>query len=968
MIQRPDWKVLQELFEGALRLPASERSAYLQAHARDEAIRAEVASLLSASDHAGEFMEQPAPVGEHDPVGDAPRVAAGSRFGVFEILEPLGSGGMGEVYRARDTRLDRFVAVKVLSRDLDLAPHGRDRFSREARAISKLSHPHICTLHDVGAAELGGREVPFLVLELLDGETLATRLRRGPLPVEQALIAAIEMAGALAAAHHGGIVHRDLKPSNVMMTSAGVKLLDFGLAQLRVPERASAGPADATASSLTSAGMLIGTLPYMAPEQLEGRKADPRSDIFSFGAVLYEMLTGQRAFPGEAGRSAAAQILSDDPKPVDELTPAVPADVAKIVSRCLRKDPARRYQDIADVKVALDDARRELSTEAGPATSHTGWRWRPVWLVVLAAALLMAAYVMRSPRAASESLPPPRIVPLTTLPGAEVTPTLAPDGQSVAFVWSGLNRDNDDIYVQHIGGSEVRRTTDPARDFSPAWSPDGQWIAFLRGQMPGTSELMLVSPLGGAERPLGEIQIRYPYARPPYLAWFPDSQALVVVHTPPDQPTGLSVITIATREMQPVTSPPASPGFDMSPAVSPDGRTLAFMRGPDVYVAGIAEDRRSVSSLRRVMQTHLGTGGLAWTPDGRQLVFASDRTLFRVDAAGAWTPVPVPFVGQDVLMPAISRSGAGNSMRLAYVQMTSDANIWRLDLPAAGAPTSAAPVVFSPSTQLDANPQFAPDGRHVAFQSMRSGAREIWIADADGGNARRLTSMGEGARGTPRWSPDGQWIAFDANLDGQWDVYLIAAAGGKPRRMTFERGEDAVPSFSVDGKFLYFTSERSGTSEIYKMPVSGGDAASVTHDGGVVAFESRDGYLYYTVAHSGTSSLWRVPTAGGQRVRVLDGVASRAFQVLDRGIYYIERFNDTTPIAGMGVMAGVGLLRSNERARLHFFDFATATSKTVAHLEGPVALGLAASPDGRTVLFTRVDSVSSDLMMVENFR
>jgi len=967
MIQRPDWKVLQELFEGALRLPVSERSAYLRAHAANEAIRAEVESLLAANDHAGEFMEQPAPAREHDSLGDAPRVAAGTRFGAFEILELLGAGGMGEVYRARDTRLDRFVAVKVLSRDLDLATHGRERFGREARAISKLSHSHICTLHDVGTADLGGREVPFLVLELLDGETLAARLRRGPLPVEQALIAAVEMADALASAHGGGIVHRDLKPSNVMMTRAGVKLLDFGLAQLRAPEGASDGQA-AAASSLTSAGMLIGTLPYMAPEQLEGRKADARSDIFSFGAVLYEMLTGQRAFPGDAGRSAAAQILSDDPKPVDELTPTVPADVAKIVSRCLRKDPARRYQDIADVKVALDDARQELGGAARHATSRAGSRWRSTWLVLLAAAMVAAAYVMWRPRATPESRPAERIVPLTTLPGAEVTPTLSPDGQSVAFVWSGLNRDNDDIYVQRIGGSEVRRTTDPARDFGPAWSPDGQWIAFLRGQMPGKSELMLVSPLGGAERALGEIRIGYPYARPPYLAWFPDSQALVVVHTPPDQPTGLSVITIATREMQAVTSPSASSGFDLSPAVSPDGRTLAFRRDRDVYVADIAEDRRSVSSLRRVMQTLLGTGGLAWTPDGRELVFASDRTLFRVKASGAWSPVPIPFVGQDVLMPAISRSSAGKSMRLAYVQMTTDANIWRLDLPAAGAPTAATPVPFSPSTQLDANPQFAPDGRHVAFQSMRSGTREIWIVDADGANAQPLTSIGQGARGTPRWSPDGQWVAFDGNQDGQWDIYLIAAAGGKPRRMTFEPGEDAVPSFSADGKSLYFTSERSGTSEIWKMPVSGGDAVPVTHNGGVVAFEAKDGYLYYTTAHSGASSLWRLPTAGGEPARVLDGVVSRAFQVLDDGIYYVDRSNDTSPIAGMGPLAGVGLLRSNEQARLHFFDFATATSKIVAHLEGPVALGLAASPNGRTVLFTRVDSVSSDLMMVENFR
>jgi dipeptidyl aminopeptidase/acylaminoacyl peptidase len=304
--------------------------------------------------------------------------------------------------------------------------------------------------------------------------------------------------------------------------------------------------------------------------------------------------------------------------------------------------------------------------------------------------------------------------------------------------------------------------------------------------------------------------------------------------------------------------------------------------------------------------------------------------------------------------------------RLVYVRSTSDSNLWRIDLPALGASATSAPVVSIASTMLDANPQFSPDGTRVAFQSTRSGVMEIWVADPDGANAAPLTAMRAPTTGTARWSPDGKTIAFDSNAKGQFEVYVIPAAGGTPTRLTSDPSADHVPSFSRDGSFIYFSSNRSGVFEIWRVPISGGTSTQVTRNGGFVAFESYDGrHLYYTQTATGSSALWRIPVAGGEPQKVLDGVAERAFVVLEKGIYYVERLErGNWP---WGLVTGLGFLRSDP-SRLRFFDFAHAKSRIVADLGDRVALGLGASPDGRTILFTRADNLSSDLMMVENFR
>jgi len=400
-----DWEHVRELFHRALALPAAERPAFVHHETvGDEATRREIESLLAAHGDADGFLSNsPAPAAavREAVLGISP-LPPGTRLGAFEILGLLGAGGMGEVYRARDTRLDRDVAIKVLARDLAADPSGRERFEREARAISRLTHPHICTLYDVGSAEIDGCDARFLVMELLDGETLAAHLRRGALPLGQAIEVAIGILDALGAAHAMGIVHRDLKPANIMLTRSGVKLLDFGLARLTAARAAGQAAIPSVEDSLTASGSVFGTMPYMAPEQIRGDDADARTDLFAFGTVFYEMLTGRRAFDARSQPALIAAILEQDPPAIIADTPLAPPGLDGLVRACLAKDPAERWQQARDVVLALRGvaegrlpSSRHATGNSSAAVDETStarqrWRLHAAWsTVAIAAALLV---------------------------------------------------------------------------------------------------------------------------------------------------------------------------------------------------------------------------------------------------------------------------------------------------------------------------------------------------------------------------------------------------------------------------------------------------------------------------------------------------------------------------------------------------------------------------------------------------
>ena len=440
---------MRDVFEGALALPADRRPAYLAERCGgDEALRQEVESLLAWDEaHAENFLDSPVLVRV-----DAAMVMKnleGQRIGPYQLASKIGAGGMGEVYKARDTRLDRTVAIKVLTAHLADDPHARERFQREARAVAALNHPHICTLHDVGSQDPStgsGQAMDFLVMEYLDGETLAERLAKGPLPLDRALQYAIQIADALDKAHRQGITHRDLKPGNVMLTTVGTKLLDFGLAKLRPAVGAVVGMSAAphVSSSLTGRGAILGTLQYMAPEQLEGKPADARTDIFAFGALLYEMLTGRKAFEGTSQASLISAILSSDPPPIALLQPLSPPALDRVVKKCLAKDPDERWQSAHDLTSELTwIAESGLQTAvAAPGvdaqvrsrarTQRYGWIAAAVFLLTTLA-LAGALYLRRAPvdtRVYRSTFVPPGNAghPLFSILA------LSPDGRRLAFV------------------------------------------------------------------------------------------------------------------------------------------------------------------------------------------------------------------------------------------------------------------------------------------------------------------------------------------------------------------------------------------------------------------------------------------------------------------------------------------------------------------------------------------------------
>ena len=886
---------------------------------------------------------------------------SGTKLGPYEIQSPLGSGGMGEVYRAIQSSLGRQVAIKVLPAEKVADPERKQRFVQEAKSASSLNHPNIITIYDIGQAD----GVDFISMELVSGKALDRLIPRHGMRLNDALKYAVQIADALARAHAAGILHRDLKPGNIMVNEDGlVKVLDFGLAKLTEPNPASGDESTRTLRPTTEEGKIVGTVTYMSPEQAEGKKVDARSDIFSFGSVLYEMVTGRQAFHGDTNASTLAAILKDNPQPASQLVDGLPREVEKLISRCLRKEVHQRFQHMDDVKIVLEEMKEESDSGVlrTAALAKTKPGYRLTWVLTIVAALLIGAAGLWLRMKNGSPEVPLVAVPLTSYAGDEYQPTLSPDGAQVAFAWDGEKQDKSDIYVKQIGVEPpFRLTSDAAMDYSPDWSPDGGFIAFLRELSHDKTDIVIVPQRGGPERILSEIKGSVQQALPygPYLSWTPDSK-WIVCPTPRsgERVWALHLFSTETGEQTELTSPPGSEAGDVAPAVSPDGKTLVFSRvSPDFFNATLwllrlGEGYKPVGKEEQIQSAGMTDIGAAWLPDGREFVFSSgtgtNQGLWRTAASKSAAPRRLGLGIAAAVQPTISRLGN----RLAFTVFQFDLNIWRVDLKGPGKAPSQ-PIRFISSTQVENYPAYSPDGRRIAFMSERSGTEEIWICDSDGSETRQLTSFGGAAIYGPSWSPDSQKVALTVAQKGmKEDIYVVSASGGVPRRMTTDPAEDKWPYWSHDGKWIYFASTRSGREEIWKMPSSGGEAVQITRNSSDRPEESPDGkFLYFMKGWPEAVSVWRASVDGNQEAKVLDSVHGEGqWTVGKEGIYFFR-----TPDK-MG------------HSEICFYEFATGQTRKVLTIQRPVNNHIAVSPDGRTILYPQSDESGSVLMLVDNFR
>jgi eukaryotic-like serine/threonine-protein kinase len=907
------------------------------------------------------FLERPA----SDP---APANLIGRRLGPYDVLDRLGAGGMGEVYRARDTRLGREVAIKTLPHDHFADESRRRRFSNEARAASALNHPNIVTIHEIESID----GIDLIVMELVSGKTL-NEVIRPRLKLADILRLAIPIADALARAHAAGIVHRDLKPANIMVTSDGlVKILDFGLAKLVDLESEIPGADAATAppsAPISVVGAVVGTPAYMSPEQATGGNVDARSDIFSFGSVLYEMVTGRRAFAGNSVTETLGAVVHLEPKPASELAPGVPKDLERLILRCLRKDPSRRVQHIADVKVELLDLQEESNAHPVASVAPHPKTRRSIWLVAGIAGLIAASAGAWTVFMRGSLVAPVRLVAVTTAAGNEVMPSLSPDGDSVAFSWEGESHANEwaqdrDIWITLVGASENRRlTSGPDDDWSPSWSPDGRQIAFVRvpqGQALLPGSIYVVSPLGGPARRIDARTSLFSQ-----LSWSPDSRWIAapgfrIANDESSKAGGIQLIPLDGGAARTITVPQPI-GYDAYPAFSSDGR-LAYsscekeITPPcDVYVADLGSDFAPKGQARRVTRVRGPIHGIAWAPDEQSIIFTLSTMsvygtglgaqLWRVAVNGNEPPTRIDAAPWGSFGPSVNRS----RHRLIFGQDRTNMDIFRFE-------STRPPQPVVASSFVDYAPSFSPDGRRIAYESSRSGvAQEIWVSDPDGSNAVQITrSPPNAGTGAPNWSPDGRRLVFSGrSATGQWDVFTADPDGSARRQLTNDAFVDAVPTWSHDGRWIYYRQDRPDGRDIVRIASEGGIPQRLTKDG-VYPMESWDGARLLFTKSGATSPLYSVPAAGGEEQRLIDCVMSRALSVTrPNNLYYLGCTPGAAPVT------------------LHKRDLSTGADEILGMIErGPsnIVLGLAVSPDGKTILYARYTGAGSDLMMLENFR
>jgi serine/threonine protein kinase/WD40 repeat protein len=946
---------ITELCHAALERSASDRAAFLhEACAGDEALRQEVESLLCYEDAADRFMERPAVEEVARLVSSHPESnvdLAGRRLGVYQIEARIGAGGMGEVYRARDAKLGRDVAIKVLPRALTRNADRRARFEREGRLLASLNHPHIAQVYGLEESE----EIAALVMELVPGHTLDTIIQPRGISPAHALAIARQICDALDAAHEKGIVHRDLKPANIKVTPDGVvKVLDFGLAKMSAGEVVNAAHLPARRSDGTNQGVILGTATYMSPEQARGQPVDKRTDIWAFGCVLYEMLTGRRAFAGDSLTDTLAHVIEHEPDwcAVPETTPDV---VRRLLERCLRKDVRRRLRDIADARIEIDDAiaAQTSPTDHAPGVSDRrprgrSRRWAPLgWIaaIVLASAvgiiwrLSVNDYFWQNPLADA------RPVRLTDFEGEEVDAAISPDGKFMVFL---SNRDGPlDVFVSQIGSAAFTNLT--KGDFRPAswgmvretgFSGDGAQVWFMR-QLAGspTAISILMGPTMG-----GSPKLFIDRGSDP--TWSPDGQTVAYHTQEPGDP-----ILIADRN----ASNPRKIFVGEEPGVhchfltwSRDGRFLYFVKGTPTTDADIWRIPARGGTAEQITFHHAWVGFPAWL-DARTLIYSataddgSGRWLYAIDVEHRIAHRVSSGIAEQYLSVAVDQI---QPHHLVATVANPTAGLWTVPMTHDIQPESAITPIQAANTRA-LSPRYASD--YLAFLSSKGGADGLWTLD-NNGSAVELWKGGDGGVvAAPAISPDGHRICFSYRKQGHAELYVINANGTGLRTLATSIEVQSAASWSPDGKWVAVAANQGDGTRVFKIPLDGGPPVRLRD---TLSFNPvwspDDRFIVYSEQHASGSFDIKTMTPDGAPV-VVPAVASLGSRFpLASGTPYRFTPGGKTLITLQGTAPhqdffGVDL-ETGEQRQLTSFDLKS----------GAVIQNFDISPDGKRIVFDRL--------------